>query len=384
MAQAIDCASTITQTVAGNLKSQGIDYVGRYLGTGWKCMQKAEADIIKAAGLQIISIWETAPTSVSYFSNAKGQSDAASAVSFAKAVGQPSGSTIYFAVDYDAPSTDFAVIGDYFKGVQANIGTDYKVGAYGHYGVVEYLKSNAIVDFFFQTYAWSSGKEASDFIHIYQYQNDVAMAGIQVDHDQILKDPGAWGQDAPQPAPAPAPTPAPTPQPAPAPQPAPIVVPDTYIVQPGDSLSEICAKYGLNMTTIESLNHITNPNLIQIGQVLHFKSPAPAPQPPAVTTYVIKPGDNLTTLAIKFNTTVSVLENLNGINNPNLIYAGQTIKVPNHASPTPSVPSTYTVQSGDNLSSIAAKFNTTVASLKSLNRISNENLIYPGQVIKLR
>lgn len=44
---------------------------------------------------------------------------------------------------------------------------------------------------------------------------------------------------------------------------------------------------------------------------------------------------------------------------------------------------TYTVKSGDNLSKIAAKFNTTWQNLARKNNISNPNLIYPGQVIKV-
>ena len=44
---------------------------------------------------------------------------------------------------------------------------------------------------------------------------------------------------------------------------------------------------------------------------------------------------------------------------------------------------TYTVRSGDNLSSIAARYGTTYQALAAKNGISNPNLIYPGQVLKI-
>ena len=59
---------------------------------------------------------------------------------------------------------------------------------------------------------------------------------------------------------------------------------------------------------------------------------------------------------------------------------GQIIRF---SAPSSTTVNNYTVVTGDNLSSIAAKFNTTVSSICSLNNISNPNLIYPGQVLKL-
>ncbi|EOS8037023.1 LysM peptidoglycan-binding domain-containing protein, partial [Enterococcus hirae] len=63
--------------------------------------------------------------------------------------------------------------------------------------------------------------------------------------------------------------------------------------------------------------------------------------------------------------------------NPNMIYAGQVLKVNGTASTT----RTYTVRSGDNLSSIASKLGTTYQALAQRNGLSNPNLIYPGQTL---
>jgi LysM repeat protein len=379
MAKGIDCATTITASVASALKAQGYDYVARYLGTNWKCMKQPEAQVIINAGLKVISLYETNPTYVGYFTNDKGKSDALAAVSFAQALGQPAGSTIYFAVDYNATSSDFSAIADYFNGVKSAIGSDYAVGVYGEYDVVKYLHDNNVVNYFMQTYAWSAGQKA-DFANIYQWKNGTTEAGIQVDLDVINSDPGAWPVAA---APSVDPTPAPTPAP---PKPAPVVVPDTYTVKAGDTLSEIAAHFGLDMSFIENLNHISNPNLIRTGDVLKLKATAPTPQPSNVTSYTIKAGDTLSGIAAHFNTTVAVLKQLNHIADEDRITAGAVIKIPvaGHVTPQPSAPSSYKVVAGDTLSEIAVKFHTTIANLKKLNRITDEDKIFPGQVIKLK
>lgn len=108
-------------------------------------------------------------------------------------------------------------------------------------------------------------------------------------------------------------------------------------------------------------------------------SPSPSPSPSGYTTYVIQPGDTLSGIAARFGTTVSELASLNGISDPNLIYAGSTLKVPEGGSSG----QYYTIQPGDTLSGIAAKFGTTVSALASLNGISDPNLIYAGSTIRI-
>ena len=98
----------------------------------------------------------------------------------------------------------------------------------------------------------------------------------------------------------------------------------TYTVQPGDTLSGIAAQYGTSWQTIQQLNGIADPNLIYPGQVLKVPGGAPAP---SVTTYTIQPGDTLSGIAAQYGTSVSNLVALNGISNPDVIYAGQTIRV---------------------------------------------------------
>lgn len=111
-----------------------------------------------------------------------------------------------------------------------------------------------------------------------------------------------------------------TPQP-PAAEPADVIV---YTVRPGDTLSEIAAKYGTTYQRIALYNGIENPNLIYAGQVLRIPIGGNIA---ATRYYIVRPGDTLSELALRFGTTVRNLQQLNNIENPNLIYAGQTLRI---------------------------------------------------------
>lgn len=103
------------------------------------------------------------------------------------------------------------------------------------------------------------------------------------------------------------------------------------------------------------------------------------------TTYVVQSGDTLSGIASKFGTTYQHLASINGISDPNKIYPGQTLKISGGSS-APAAPSKqyYTIKSGDNLSSIASKYGTTVSQLCAWNGISNPNLIYAGTSIRVK
>ena len=164
--------------------------------------------------------------------------------------------------------------------------------------------------------------------------------------------------------------------------------PTTYTVQSGDTLSGIAAKYGTTYQALAALNGISNPNVIYPGQLLRVTGSAPsAPAAPAKpATYTVQSGDTLSGIAAKYGTTYQALAALNGIANPNVIYPGQLLRVTGSAPSapaTPAKPATYTVQSGDTLSGIAAKYGTTYQALAALNGIANPNVIYPGQVLRL-
>jgi LysM repeat protein len=100
-------------------------------------------------------------------------------------------------------------------------------------------------------------------------------------------------------------------------------------------------------------------------------------QTPSTTTstHIVRSGETLSGIASKYGTTYQTLASLNGLSNPNYIYVGQQLKVSGAASTS----RVYIVISGDNLSTIAQKLGTTYSSLAQKNGIANPNLIYPGQ-----
>jgi LysM repeat protein len=157
-----------------------------------------------------------------------------------------------------------------------------------------------------------------------------------------------------------------------------------YIIARGDTLRSLASRFGTTVDALLAANpDITNANVIYEGQRLKVYSgsvtPPPNNPPPASgQIYYAQRGDTLRKIAAKFNTTVDTILKVNQITNPNLIYVGQAITIPADVS-------TYQVQKGDTLRIIANKFGTTVDALLALNpNIWNANLIYAGQVIRVR
>lgn len=102
------------------------------------------------------------------------------------------------------------------------------------------------------------------------------------------------------------------------------------------------------------------------------------------TVYTVVSGDTLSGIASKYGTTYQKLAEYNGISNPNLIYPGQKVKIPGSSSNYEYKQIYYTIQSGDNLTKIASKFGTTVNQLVAWNNIANPNLIYAGKSIRVK
>lgn len=147
----------------------------------------------------------------------------------------------------------------------------------------------------------------------------------------------------------------------------------TYTVQPGDTLSGIADKFETTYQNLAAINGIGDPNQIWSGQVLKVTGTASQE-----STYYVQAGDTLSSIATKFGTTVSNLVSINHISNPNVIYVGQKIYV---GEATQGQSNAYTVQAGDTLSGIASKFGTTWQDLAQKNGLANPNVIYVGQTL---
>jgi LysM repeat protein len=116
--------------------------------------------------------------------------------------------------------------------------------------------------------------------------------------------------------------------------PAPATSNGTIVVRSGDTLNSIAARYGVSPSTLARANGITNPNRIYIGQRLVIPgSAATTTQPKTIAPassggiYIVQPGDTLAKIAARYRTTVSALVALNGLKNPNVIWVGQRLRV---------------------------------------------------------
>ncbi len=156
-----------------------------------------------------------------------------------------------------------------------------------------------------------------------------------------------------------------------------------HIVQWGENLTLIARRYGVSTAAIVQANGIANPNYIYAGQrlVIPVGSTSPAPSPSGPTTsYVVRRGDNLSGIAYQFGTTVNALVSLNGLVNPNLIFAGQTLRVPGQGdSSQPAQTCVHVVKAGDNLTRIALAYRTTVWAIAIANNLANPSFIRVGQ-----
>ncbi len=187
-----------------------------------------------------------------------------------------------------------------------------------------------------------------------------------------------------------------------------------YTVVAGDTVWQIAQRFNSSTDAIIQVNGLNSVGLINIGQTLVIPirvvytqpptfTPAPAapgtgtggPTTPATGVYTIVPGDTLFSLAMRFNSTVATLAQINNIVNPNLIYPGQALRVTNVApvpAPTPvppyptvptpvpvGPPGVYIVQPGENLFRIALRYNMTWDVLARTNGLCFPFLVYPGQ-----
>lgn len=158
-----------------------------------------------------------------------------------------------------------------------------------------------------------------------------------------------------------------------------------YIVKSGDTLSYIARMYNTTVQQIAAINGISNPNLIFPGQRLRILSSSEIPETNEMghIIYTVKRGDNLWNISRNYGTTVQEIAQLNNISNPNLIFIGQRLKIPKNSNIS-SESIYYTVRRGDSLWRISRMYGVSVSYLANLNNIRNPNLIYVGQILKIK
>ena len=160
----------------------------------------------------------------------------------------------------------------------------------------------------------------------------------------------------------------------------------TITIQRGQTLSGIALEYNTTVQILVELNNIANPNLINAGSTLIVPSgespiDTDGNSTSGQTIYVVQRGDTLNKIAAEFGTTARAIAMENNIRNINLIYVGQRLIIPtnrydlNHT--------LYKIQWGDTLWSISRRYGVPIATIVRLNRIQNPNLIYAGSTIRI-
>ncbi len=192
---------------------------------------------------------------------------------------------------------------------------------------------------------------------------------------------------APTPTPtAKPPTPTPTVEaatPTPAPTPAPMLTPTAipaagfpYTVRWGDTLFSIAQRFGTTVEAIARLNNISDPDTLFAGQQLTI--PGAAPQ--GAIEHVVQRGETLFSIALRYGTTVEAIASANRIFNPDLIFIGQRLTIPGGMAPSGRI---HIVRRGENLTSIALRYGTTPQAIAVANNLSNPDLVYVGQRLRI-
>ena len=161
-----------TSNVVEELRGSRIDFVARYYRdptSSLPALSSQEARKLASFGLKIVAVWEQNSPDPENLSYSSGYSDAFSAYKQAKAIGQPAGSAIYFAIDFNAHELEPAK--EYFRGIAAGLTAasggraEYKVGVYGSGAVCDAIKRAGLARYSWLTKAtsWDGSLDYNDW-----------------------------------------------------------------------------------------------------------------------------------------------------------------------------------------------------------------------------
>lgn len=155
-----------------------------------------------------------------------------------------------------------------------------------------------------------------------------------------------------------------------------------YVVQPGDTLSEIARRFGSSVDAIVRANGIADPDFIFAGQILCVPPHGGHEQVLPTEPYIVQPGDTLSSIAEEFGLSVEDLLRYNRIRNPDLIFVGQIVCAPLTA-PGLGTIAVWIVRPGDTLSEIGERFGVSAEQIAHHNGIRNPDRIFAGQRLRI-
>jgi LysM repeat protein len=185
----------------------------------------------------------------------------------------------------------------------------------------------------------------------------------------------------------------------------------TYTIAPGDAIATIALRFGVDETALRALNRVETDRLLEVGQVLILPATpqetaitarvVDAPATDALPRYAVLPGDSLGQIAQANGVSLAALLEANGITNPDTVFIGQELTIPQatppvieaESAPVARIPHQigkprngfyyYTVKVGDTLSTLARDFDTTQLALLEYNDLPNSDTVYFGLELQI-
>lgn len=178
-----------------------------------------------------------------------------------------------------------------------------------------------------------------------------------------------------------------------------------HTVVRGESLSVIAKRYNVSMRTLMASNGISNPDYVYVGQrlVIPGLSTSTDEQKSATQTtatktlpngngyHIVGRGDTLSQIAKSNGLSSSDLMRLNGLSNPNVIWVGQKLRltarvavVKDEKAAEPKLASIYVFKAGDTLAALAEEYNTTVEAILRANGLPHEKFVWVGQRLRIQ
>ena len=170
-----------------------------------------------------------------------------------------------------------------------------------------------------------------------------------------------------------------------------------YTVQGGDTIGSIAAQFRVTEQQLRELNNLPNDDIFA-GQILRVPEGEPTPTPEPFK-HVVQPGETLTTIAARYGVNFLTLVEVNGLESPDTLAEGTELLIPGVTAPTSSTDAatgggatsteggggstqsavTHIVQPGETLSTIAADYGIDAADLAAANNLTNPNMLRAGQ-----
>lgn len=152
-----------------------------------------------------------------------------------------------------------------------------------------------------------------------------------------------------------------------------------HVVRPGETLYSIAVRYGVTTSALIQANGIVNPNWVYVGQRLTIPSAGDAGARASGAHHTVRRGESLYAIAARYGLSAEALARANGISNPSLIHVGQRLRIPQGLAEG----RVHIVRDGETLAHIALRHEVTISALARANGLHNLNLVYVGQRLRI-